>query len=154
MSILLEQMALDSGTTSQLKAKKESNPMDCYEFEPSPIIIPTSTTPASSSSSSTSTSTTTTATSIQQQEVLDSLSELYAALKEEDLWAGLWQKRAKYNETNMGISFELQGYYEKAQNCYEQGMVKAKSDSSNSANCFTELKLWEDHWIKYVVSLF
>lgn len=32
-------------------------------------------------------------------EAVDSLAELYEVLKEEDLWAGLWQKRAKYPET-------------------------------------------------------
>lgn len=116
--------------------------------------------------------------SIQQQDVLDSLAELYAALKEEDLWAGLWQKRAKFPETNLSIAYELQGYYEKAQvsliqtlytglysvtylyfilmpkitlwqGVYELAMGKAKGDASkDGVNCFSELKLWEDHWVK------
>lgn len=130
MGLLLEQLALDCSLTPQLKTKKDSPVVDCYEFEPSA-------TPGSS-----------TTTTAQQQEILDSLSELYSSLKEEDLWAGLWQRRAKYPETNIGIAFELQGYYEKAQGCFELAMGKAKGEISNSASVFGELKLWEDHWLK------
>lgn len=129
MSLLLEQLALDCSLAPPLKAKKDT-PIDCYEFEP------TTSTPSPAT------------TTVQQQEILDSLAELYSSLKEDDLWAGLWQKRAKYPETNSGIAYELQGYYEKAQGCYEVAMTKAKSESVNSLNCFSELKLWEDHWTK------
>ena len=30
-----------------------------------------------------------------QQEAMDELSEMYSLLKEEDMWAGLWHKKAK-----------------------------------------------------------
>lgn len=36
-----------------------------------------------------------------QQEIIDSLSEIYSVLKEEDLWAGLWQTVAQYPETRL-----------------------------------------------------
>jgi transformation/transcription domain-associated protein len=127
MSLLLEQLALDCSLTPQLKAKKET---DCYDFEPTTSIVSPVTTTA------------------QQLEILDNLGELYAVLKEDDLWAGLWQKRAKFSDTNLGISYELQGYYEKAQGCYELAMNKAKTEPINSMNCFSELKVWEEHWIK------
>lgn len=133
MSLLLEQLALESGTTPVAKPKKE-NPADCYEFEPTTAALPPPTTSGSGNQT--------------QQEILDSLSELYSALKEDDLWAGLWTKRAKFTETNSGISYELQGFYEKAQACYELAMTKAKTEAVNSLNCFSELKLWEDRWIK------
>jgi transformation/transcription domain-associated protein len=131
MGMLLEQLGLDSSLTPQLKTKKDS-PVDCYEFEPS-------------TSPPTGSPTTTTA---QQQEALDSLLELYSSLKEEDLWAGLWQRKAKYPETNVGIAFELQGYYEKAQGCFEVAMNKAKNETSVTSSSFSEYKLWEDHWVK------
>ncbi|CAG7721830.1 unnamed protein product [Allacma fusca] len=134
MGLLLEQMALESGSPSQqIKSKKDTNVVDCYDFEPS----------ANLASPATAT--------VQQQEVLDSLSDLYTALKEDDLWAGLWQRRAKYPETNIGVAFEQQGFYEKAQAAYELAMSKAKVDFnavSASTTLFPEFRLWEEHWIK------
>ena len=137
MGLLLEQMALEStsggsgsGSSSQSIKNKKDTAADCYDFEPN----------LSSGG-----------TSVQQQEVLDALSDLYAALKEDDLWAGLWQRRAKYPETNIGIAFEQQGFYEKAQAAYELAMGKAKGDFSSTAataSLFPEFRLWEEHWIK------
>ena len=49
------------------------------------------------------------------QEAMDALSELYSLLREEDMWAGLWQKKAKYPETNIAIAYEQQGFYEQSQ---------------------------------------
>ena len=46
---------------------------------------------------------------------MDALSEMYSLLKEEDMWAGLWQKKGKYQETNIAIAYEQQGYFEQAQ---------------------------------------
>ena len=128
MSLVLEQYAFDTGNTQQLKAKKETS--DCYEFEP-----------ATSSQ----------ATPGQSLEVMDALSDLYASLKEEDLWAGLWQRRAKYAETNIGIAFVNQGYYEKAQGAFELAMAKSRNDFEEEAcpsSIFPEFRLWEEQWLK------
>ena len=46
------------------------------------------------------------------QEILDSLAELYALLQEEDMWAGLWQKRCKFPETATAIAYEQHGFFE------------------------------------------
>ena len=46
------------------------------------------------------------------QETLDSLSDLYTALNEEDMWAGLWTLRCKFPRTATAISFESQGLFE------------------------------------------
>lgn len=35
------------------------------------------------------------------QDALSSLNELYSLMKEEDLWAGLWQTHAYYHETKL-----------------------------------------------------
>ena len=132
MALLLENMAFDTGSAHQVKTRRD--PTDCYEFEPS-----------SSAAAQNS--------SALQNEILEALSSLYCSLKEEDLWAGLWQKRAKYPETNVGIAFELQGFYDKAQGAYEQAMTKAQNDCQGHPAPFTvfsEFKILEEHWMKYV----
>ena len=53
------------------------------------------------------------------QENFDALCELYSLLKEEDMVAGLWQKRSKFTETNVALAYEQHGFFEQAQNTYE-----------------------------------
>lgn len=53
------------------------------------------------------------------QETLDALCDLYSLLKEDDMWAGLWQKRSKFSETNTAIAYEQHGFFEQAQGSYE-----------------------------------
>ncbi|XP_069012071.1 transformation/transcription domain-associated protein isoform X1 [Embiotoca jacksoni] len=86
-----------------------------------------------------------------QQEILDSLAELYSLLQEEDMWAGLWQKRCKFPETATAIAYEQHGFFEQAQESYEKAMEKARKEherSNVSPAIFTEYQLWEDHWIR------
>ncbi|XP_024140211.1 transformation/transcription domain-associated protein isoform X2 [Oryzias melastigma] len=86
-----------------------------------------------------------------QQEILDSLAELYSLLQEEDMWAGLWQKRCKFPETATAIAYEQHGFFEQAQESYEKAMEKARKEhekSNISPAIFTEYQLWEDHWIR------
>lgn len=87
----------------------------------------------------------------QTQEALDALADIYELLKEEDLWAGLWQKRAKYNETLIGIAYEQQGNFEQSQGAYELAMSKARQDYNTNASPVSlqaEYRLWERHWIR------
>ncbi|XP_041829403.1 transformation/transcription domain-associated protein isoform X1 [Melanotaenia boesemani] len=86
-----------------------------------------------------------------QQEILDSLAELYSLLQEEDMWAGLWQKRCKFPETATAIAYEQHGFFEQAQESYEKAMEKARKEherSNISPAIFPEYQLWEDHWIR------
>ncbi|XP_077594919.1 transformation/transcription domain-associated protein isoform X2 [Stigmatopora nigra] len=86
-----------------------------------------------------------------QQEILDSLAELYSLLQEEDMWAGLWQKRCKFPETATAIAYEQHGFFEQAQESYEKAMEKARKEherSTVSPAVFPEYQLWEDHWIR------
>ncbi|KAJ9592433.1 hypothetical protein L9F63_015849, partial [Diploptera punctata] len=122
MTLNLEQMAIEYGSNNQLKTKREVS--DCYEFEP--VVSP-------------------------QQEILDSLSDMYSLLCEEDMWAGLWLKHARYRETNVAIAYEQQGFFEQAQGAYEVAMSKVRNDYSSSSSPVSvqsELRLWEDHWIR------
>ena len=65
---------------------------------------------------------------------MDALSEMYSLLKEEDLWSGLWQKKAKYPETNIAIAYEQQGYFEQAQGAYELAMTKFRDEYNGQAS--------------------
>ena len=84
-------------------------------------------------------------------EATDSLSEMYSLLREEDLWAGLWQKKAKFTETNTAIAFEQQGFFEQAQGAYEMAMDKYRNDFATTPSPISmqqEVKLWEQHWLR------
>eukprot|EP00094_Tigriopus_californicus_P003836 TCALIF_03692-PA protein Name:"Similar to TRRAP Transformation/transcription domain-associated protein (Homo sapiens)" AED:0.01 eAED:0.01 QI:3/1/1/1/1/1/3/160/3083 len=86
-----------------------------------------------------------------QQEAMDALAEMYALLREEDLGAGLWQKKAQYQETNIAIAYEQQGYFEQAQGAYELAMTKYRNDHTtqpSSIKIQQEVRLWEEHWIR------
>ncbi|KAK2495018.1 hypothetical protein MC885_001368, partial [Smutsia gigantea] len=120
-AVMLEHQAFEKGLSLQIKPKQTT---EFYEQE--------SITPP-------------------QQEMLDSLAELYSLLQEEDMWAGLWQKRCKYSETATAIAYEQHGFFEQAQESYEKAMDKAKKEherSNASPAIFPEYQLWEDHWIR------
>ncbi|XP_007445467.2 transformation/transcription domain-associated protein-like [Python bivittatus] len=120
-TLMLEHQAFEKGLSLQIKPKQTT---EFYEQE--------SITPP-------------------QQEILDSLAELYCLLQEEDMWAGLWQKRCKFPETATAIAYEQHGFFEQAQETYEKAMEKAKKEherSNASPAIFPEYQLWEDHWIR------
>lgn len=77
--------------------------------------------------------------------VEDSLLELYINLQEEDMFYGLWRRKAKYTETNIALSYEQVGLWEKAQQLYEVAQVKARSGALPYSE--PEYALWEDNWI-------
>ncbi|XP_028408078.1 transformation/transcription domain-associated protein-like isoform X2 [Dendronephthya gigantea] len=88
---------------------------------------------------------------INTQETLDALAEMYSLINEEDMWAGLWLRRARYQETATAIAYENQGFFEQAQTTYEMAMNKARDEHTRApamAHVLPEYKLWEDHWIK------
>lgn len=55
-----------------------------------------------------------------------------SALKEEDLWSGLWQRRAHLAETVIGVAFEQQGFFEQAQGTYELAMTKVRQEFNSA----------------------
>ncbi|XP_052467142.1 transformation/transcription domain-associated protein isoform X2 [Carassius gibelio] len=117
-TLMLEQQAFEKGLSLHIKPKQST---EFYEQE--------SITPP-------------------QQEILDSLAELYSLLQEEDMWAGLWQKRCKFPETCTAIAYEQHGFFEQAQETYEKAMEKARKEHNVSPAIFPEYQLWEDHWIR------
>lgn len=88
-------------------------------------------------------------------ELADALAELYWLLREEDMWAGLWQRHARYRETNVAIAYEQQGFFEQAQLAYEQAMARHKQEAiagSPDMPHHREAQLWTEHWTRYVSS--
>lgn len=75
----------------------------------------------------------------------DALAKLFATLKEDDMFYGLWRRRAKYTETISALSFEQIGLWDKAQQLYESAQIKARSGALPYGE--SEYALWEDHWI-------
>lgn len=75
----------------------------------------------------------------------DALLELYRNLQEDDIFYGLWRRRAKFNETNIALSYEQVGLWDKAQQLYEVAQVKARSGALPYSE--SEYALWEDNWI-------
>ena len=108
-ALLLEKIAFDTAPAANA-VKMRRDMADQYEFEPAPPSLTL------------------------QQEAMDGLSEMYSLLKEEDLWSGLWQKKAKYPETNIAIAYEQQGYFEQAQGAYELAMSKFRNDYNGQAS--------------------
>ncbi|XP_051789631.1 transformation/transcription domain-associated protein isoform X2 [Erpetoichthys calabaricus] len=120
-TLMLEQQAFEKGLSLPIKPKQTA---ELYEQES--ITLP-------------------------QQEILDSLAELYSLLQEEDMWAGLWQKRCKFPETSTAIAYEQHGFFEQAQESYEKAMEKARKEHERnniSPAVFPEYQLWEDHWVR------
>ncbi|XP_034936834.1 transformation/transcription domain-associated protein [Chelonus insularis] len=110
-----------SGTNSQSRDKRD---VDCYDFEPD---------------------------NSPHTQVLDSLSDMYSLLCEEDMWCGLWQKHAHYKETVQATALEQQGFFEQAQGAYDVAMTKFKQDYITNPAPFKiqrEALLWEQHWIR------
>lgn len=75
----------------------------------------------------------------------DALLEMYADLQENDMFYGLWRRRAKYTETNTALSYEQIGMWGRASQMYEAAQIKARSGTLPYNE--SEYSLWEDHWI-------
>ncbi|ODV96782.1 hypothetical protein PACTADRAFT_39977 [Pachysolen tannophilus NRRL Y-2460] len=75
----------------------------------------------------------------------DALLEMYSSLQEDDMFYGLWRRRAKYSETNIALSYEQIGLWDKAIQLYEAAQIKARSGVLPFSE--SEYSLWEDNWI-------
>lgn len=76
---------------------------------------------------------------------LDALLELYASLREDDMFYGTWRRRCQFVETNAALSYEQHGMWEKAQRMYEAAQLKARTGALPFSE--SEYMLWEDHWV-------
>lgn len=79
---------------------------------------------------------------------------MYKQLKEEDMWAGLWQKHAQYRETRVALALEQQGLFEQALSTYESLIEKYQNEFSSSPASvvvLSEARLWESQWIRCLI---
>ncbi|KAH6600577.1 hypothetical protein BASA50_002141 [Batrachochytrium salamandrivorans] len=81
-----------------------------------------------------------------RESIMDSLADIYASLREDDYFSGLWRRKALFSETNAAVSFEQCGIWTSAQSLYESAQLKART----GVLPFTESEycLWESHWIE------
>ncbi|TFK75868.1 hypothetical protein BDN72DRAFT_954419 [Pluteus cervinus] len=77
--------------------------------------------------------------------VYDSMADIYAELAEDDLFYGLWRRRALHPETNIALAYEQNGMWEQASIAYETAQSKARAGTISFVEA--EYCLWEDHWI-------
>jgi transformation/transcription domain-associated protein len=141
-ALLLEQQTFDPAPRDMIRPRKDSSSAaaaaaaEVFDFDAVAGGGPSTSTVAAASP---------------VQEAMDGLSELYYLLLEEDMWAGLWNRKAKYAETTIAIAYEQQGYFEQAQGAYELAMSKYRADVTSKPAASTlmqEVKLWEEHWLR------
>ncbi|GME74767.1 unnamed protein product [[Candida] boidinii] len=75
----------------------------------------------------------------------DALVEMYSSLQDDDMFYGLWRRRAKYFETNAALSYEQIGLWDQAIKLYENAQIKARSGVLPYSE--SEYAVWEDNWI-------
>lgn len=84
------------------------------------------------------------------------ISDMYESLKEEDLWGGLWQKRAKIPETVQAVALEQQGLFNQALSCYERSMLVMSQEVQNTGSfpfgLTTETEVTWKHYLRQYFS--
>ncbi|KAG8181859.1 hypothetical protein JTE90_023597, partial [Oedothorax gibbosus] len=82
-------------------------------------------------------------------ESLDILCELYSSLREEDLWGGLWAKRARYEETTGAVQFEQQGQFLSALEWYRAALTRQQVENTPMPmHLNSEVKMWVNQIIR------
>lgn len=86
------------------------------------------------------------------EEAVESISDILELLREDDLWCGLWQRKAQYEETRNAVLCEQQGLFNEAQEYYESAMNRQRMDFDNTyilkPGMKSENRVWEKHWIR------
>uniref|UniRef100_A0A8D8UEY6 Transformation/transcription domain-associated protein n=1 Tax=Cacopsylla melanoneura TaxID=428564 RepID=A0A8D8UEY6_9HEMI len=125
VTLSLEKMAVEGILKQTRIQNRVPSAADCYDFEPDHAP--------------------------QQQDIIDQLAEMYSALREEDMWLGLWQKNAKHKETLYALAYEQQGFFEQALKAYEVTIVKGLEEYATTPAPMShnsELRLREKQWIR------
>lgn len=86
------------------------------------------------------------------EEAVESISDILELLREDDMWAGLWQRKAQYEETKHAVLCEQRGLFSQAQECYEAAMNRQRREFDNTyilkPGMKSENRVWEKHWIR------
>lgn len=80
-----------------------------------------------------------------EEPIWDAITELYTQLNEQDLFYGLWRRRAAVEDTKTGLVLEQHDCWQSAQEVYYAIMNKGLSGTVRT--CKQEADLWEDQWI-------
>jgi hypothetical protein len=81
-----------------------------------------------------------------EEAVYDALAQLYSKLREDDMWIGLWQRRAAQKATVNALSLEQRGSWQRAADAYYLAMELEMSGAIASVPA-AETSLWEQRWI-------
>lgn len=86
------------------------------------------------------------------EEAIEAISDILEMLREDDMWSGLWQKKAHYEETQNAVLCEQQGLFAQAQEYYESAMNRQRREFDNTyilkPGMKSENRVWEKHWIR------
>ena len=76
------------------------------------------------------------------QQTVHALDEMYGLMREEDLWAGLWQTHAIYQDTKTVSTARS--------DCTEELRLLDQDDEDFRSDCTDELRLLEQGFLKDV----
>jgi transformation/transcription domain-associated protein len=82
----------------------------------------------------------------QDMRCFDAVCDLYRALGEDDMWAGLWQRRAKCEETRTAVALQQHGYIPDAQTMFLEMMSRGVGGELNMVTK-SEMVLWHDRYL-------
>lgn len=86
------------------------------------------------------------------EEAVECISDILELLREDDMWSGLWQRKAQYEETKNAVLCEQQGLFTQAQEYYEAAMDRQRREFDSTftlkSGMKSENRVWEKHWIR------
>jgi hypothetical protein len=88
----------------------------------------------------------------QDMRCFDAVCDLYSALGEEDMRAGLWQRRAAAEETKTAIALQQHGYIADAQGLYLEMMSRGVSGGVSGVTK-SEMVLWHNQYLSCCMEL-
>lgn len=88
----------------------------------------------------------------QDMRCFDAVCDLYTALGEEDMRAGLWQRRAAAEETRIAVSLQQHGYLVEAQSLFLEMMSRGVSGGVSGVTK-SEMVLWHNQYLACCIEL-
>ena len=88
----------------------------------------------------------------QDMRCFDAVCDLYSALGEEDMRAGLWQRRAAADETKTAMALQQHGYIADAQGLYLEMMSRGVSGGVSGVTK-SEMVLWHNQYLSCCMEL-
>lgn len=82
----------------------------------------------------------------------DAVCDLYRALGEDDMWAGLWQRRATCEETRTAVALQQHGYVSDAQSLFLEMMSRGVGGEVKGVTK-SEMVLWHDRYLSCCMEL-